>query len=128
MQGINIASVYKAYSKEVEFGMRTIPNYKMGIPVPFSIKAHSNLLLQKREDDSIYIRMPKGLEWDLSFGRDRSNNREIVERVLSGQYDVGNSSIQESKNGKRFLLLVVLLFTQLGIVNIGFIFQSHNFR
>lgn len=47
------------------------------------------------------------MEWDLSFGRDRSNNREIVERVLSGQYDVGNSTIQETKNKKRFLLLVV---------------------
>lgn len=103
----NIASVYNAYSKEVELGMRTIPNYKKGIPVPFPIKAHGKLLLQKREDGSIYIRMPKGLEWDLSFGRDRSNNREIVERVLSGQYDVGNSSLQESKNKKRFLLLVV---------------------
>jgi len=47
------------------------------------------------------------LEWDLFFGRDRSNNREIVERVLNGQYDVGISTIQETKNKKRFLLLVV---------------------
>lgn len=99
----NITKVYKAYSKEVEFGMRTIPNYKRGIPVPFTIKPNGVLNLQKREDGSIFIHFPKGLEWDL----DRSNNREIVERVLSGQYDVGNSSIQESKNKKRFLLLVV---------------------
>ena len=103
----NIASVYKAYSKEVQFGNRTIPNYKKGIPAPFSIKAGGALLLKKREDGSIYIRMPKGLEWDLAFGRDRSNNREIVERILSGQYDAGNSSIQQAKNGKCFLLLIV---------------------
>lgn len=64
-------------------------------------------MLMRRSDNSVYVRFPKGLEWDLSFGRDRSNNREIVERVLDGRYDVGNSSIQESKNGKRFLLLVV---------------------
>ena len=103
----NITSTYKAYSKEVEYGSRTIPNFKKGIPVPFPIKRAGELLLRKRDDGSIYILFPKGLEWDLSFGRDRSNNREIVERVLSGQYDVGNSSIQEAKNKKRFLLLVV---------------------
>lgn len=103
----NISSTYRNYSLEVEQGTRTIPTYKKGIPVPFSIKDHGELRLQQRDDGSIFIRFPLGLEWDLSFGRDRSNNREIVERVLSGQYDVGNSSIQEAKNRKRFLLLVV---------------------
>lgn len=103
----NISSTYKYYTLEVERGARTIPNYKKGIPVPFSIKQHGELRLRKREDGSVYVVFPKGLEWDLSFGRDRSNNREIVERVLSGQYDVGNSSIQESKNRKCFLNLVV---------------------
>lgn len=103
----NISSTYREYSLEVERGDRTIPNYKKGIPVPFSIKPHGQLHISKREDGSIYVRFPKGLEWDLSFGRDRSNNREIVERILSGQYDAGNSSIQETKNNKRFLLLVV---------------------
>ena len=103
----NISSTYREYSLDVESGVRTIPNYKKGIPVPFSIKQKGEIVLKKREDGSIYVRFPKGLEWDLNFGRDRSNNREIVERVLSGQYDVGNSSIQEAKNKKRFLLLVV---------------------
>lgn len=103
----NVSSTYKCYSKEVEFGNRTIPNFKRGIPVPFSIKVLKSLMLKKREDGSIFVYFPKGLEWDLSFGRDRSNNREIVERILSGQYDTGNSSLQEAKNGKIFLLLVV---------------------
>lgn len=98
----NISSTYREYSLDVERGVRTIPNYKKGIPVPFSIKQKGEIVLKKREDDSIYVRFPKGLEWDLSFGRDRSNNREIVERVLSGQYDVGNSSIQETKNNNYF--------------------------
>lgn len=113
----NVAGVYKTYSKEVEYGTRTIPNYKKGIPVPFPIKYHGQLLLKRRDDGSIYIRFPLGLEWDLDFGRDRSNNREIVERVLSGQYDVGNSSIQEAKNKKRFLLLVVKIPKENRILN-----------
>ena len=102
-----VLPTYRAYSKDVEYGERALSNYKKGMPVPFSIKPNKQLALKRREDGSIYIRMPKGLEWDLDFGRDRSNNREIVERVLSGQYDVGNSSIQEARNKKRFLLLVV---------------------
>lgn len=53
------------------------------------------------------MRFPFGLEWDLYFGRDRSNNRELVERVVTQVYDAGNSSLQECKNGKVFLLLVV---------------------
>lgn len=113
----NITSTYSAYSKEVEYGNRTIPNFKRGIPVPFPIKQQGTLQLKRREDGSIYIRFPKGLEWDLSFGRDRSNNREIVERVLNGQYDVGNSSIQETKNKKRFLLLVVKIPKQAVTLN-----------
>lgn len=103
----NISSTYKHYSLEVENGKRTIPNYRKGIPVPFPIKSHNKLMLKRRDNGTIYVRFPKGIEWDLVFGRDKSNNKEIVERVLSGQYDVGVSSIQEAKNRKRFLLLVV---------------------
>ena len=103
----NISSTYREYALDVESGRRTIPNFQKGIPVPIRVKKNRVLRLRKREDGSIYISLPRGLEWDLNFGRDRSNNREIVERVLSGQYDVGGSSIQEAKNGKRFLLLVV---------------------
>ena len=33
----NISSTYKAYTQEVERGDKTIPNFKRGIPVPFSI-------------------------------------------------------------------------------------------
>ena len=74
----NISSTYSCYRKEVEQGKRTIPNYKRGIPVPFSIKQHGELLLQRRSDGSFFVRFPFGAEWDLFFGRDKSNNKEIV--------------------------------------------------
>lgn len=103
----NVFQTYKQYRTDVEFGKRVISNFKKGMPIPFSIKVNGNLRLKQRDDGSIFVYFPKGLEWDLSFGRDRSNNREIVERILSGQYDTGISSLQEAKNGKVFLLLVV---------------------
>lgn len=103
----NISSTCSCFRKDVENGKRTIPNYKKGIPVPFSMTMHNKLQLQRRNDGSFFVRMPMGLEWDLFFGRDRSNNREIVERILNHQYEAGNSSLQEAKNGKIFLLLLV---------------------
>ena len=109
----NIIKTYNSYKTEIKFGERTIPNFKKGLPVPFPIKYNGNLQICKRDDGTIFVRLPgkKGqkwhLEWDLDFGRDRSNNREIVERILNGTYDVGNSSIQETRSRKRFLLLVV---------------------
>ena len=103
----DITSTYKKYTKEIAKGKRTLPNFKKGLPVPFPMKVKSVVQLQRRGDGTVFVRFPMGLEWDLYFGRDRSNNREIVERVLKGEYDVGNSSIQECKNGKIFLLLVV---------------------
>ncbi len=104
----SVSSTYSEYKKQIARGERAIPNYKKGMPVPIRMKANGQLKLRRRPDNSIYVLTPRGLEWDLSFGRDRSNNREIVERVLSGQYDVGGSSIQE-KGRKIFLLLVVKL-------------------
>lgn len=102
-----IVSTYKAYTKEVERGARTIPNYKKGVPVPFQMTKNKELQLKQRSDGSYYVKFPKGLEWNLYFGRDRSNNLEIVKRILSGEYLVGDSSIQQTKKGKIFLLLVV---------------------
>lgn len=102
----NISSTYDHYKRDIAKGNCAIPNYKKGIPVPFSIRHQKDLNIRRREDGNIYVRFPKGLEWDLYFGRDRSNNREIVERILSGVYKACNSSIQ-TKNDKTFLLLTV---------------------
>ncbi len=105
-------SKYTEKRIKIKNGECSVPNYRKGMPVPFRIKIgpnHNTLGIFRRDDnpDNIYFKFPKGLEWDLSFGRDPSNNREIVERILSGEYSAGNSSIQEAKNGKKFLLLVV---------------------
>lgn len=101
----NIYKTYRKFESDIYTGERSIPTYKKGLPVPFPIKK-DGLKLRKREDGSIYVRFPKGLEWDLKLDKDPSGG-EIVERVLSGQYDVGNSSIQETKRNKHLLLLVV---------------------
>ena len=45
-----------------------------------------------------------GIPFQMRFGKDRSGNKLIVERVLSGEYKMCTSSIQ-MKDGKMFLLL-----------------------
>lgn len=102
----NISKTYSEYKSDIAQGDRAISNYKRNMPVPFSIKSSGKLNVIRRDDGTIYVSLPKGLEFDLVFGRDRSNNREIVERVLNGTYKACNSSIQ-TKNSKTFLLLVV---------------------
>lgn len=102
-----IVATYKSYQSEIEIGKRTLPNFKKGLPVPFPMNPDKILQLRRRNDGSIYVLFPRGLEWDLFFGKDPSNNREIVNRILSGEYGVGDSSIQQNKKGKTFLSLVV---------------------
>ena len=85
-----------------------MPNYKKGIPVPFLMANGSGkIALREREDGSPYVLFPRGLEWDLHFGKDSSNNREIVKRVFNGEYKACDSSLQQAKNKKIFLSLVV---------------------
>lgn len=102
-----ISKKYDTYRFDISIGKQTLPHYKKGIPVPFLMGNKPKIALRKRANGSYYIFFPKELEWDLNFGRDRSNNKAIVERIFSGEYKACDSSIQEAKNGKRFLLLVV---------------------
>lgn len=104
----SISSNYKEFRKQITQGVRTLPNFKQGLPVPFSMTSNKVLKLNTRDDGSIYLSWISGIEWDLNFGRDRSNNREIVESVLAGKYRACNSTIQQKeRGGKVFLLLVV---------------------
>ena len=103
-----ISKTYNSSRFDVSIGKRTVPNYKKGIPVPFLMANGSGkIALREREDGSPYVLFPRGLEWDLHFGKDSSNNREIVKRVFNGEYKACDSSLQQAKNKKIFLSLVV---------------------
>ena len=97
--------VTKNYSNEifdVRLGKRSLRTYRKGMPIPF-MKLSLKL---KKVDDEICLKWVNNIEFTLHFGRDKSNNQIIVERILKGDYKVGDSSIQ-LKKGKIFLLLVV---------------------
>jgi IS605 OrfB family transposase len=98
----SIQKSYKAAFKELMFGKRSLPTYKKGIPIPFQFQNE----FKKAENGDIGFAWLNDVDFHLRFGRDRSNNRSIIEKILNGVYKACDSSIQ-LKDSKLFLLLAV---------------------
>lgn len=116
--------VQKDYNKaktELKKGERVISTYKKGMPIPFPIS--DSIRLQKQGEDFV-LKWYNKTFFKLHFGRDRSNNRVIVERLIQSglndkqkgeDYVMNNSSIQlleKDKMTKIFLLLSMDIPTQ----------------
>ena len=117
---------YNNNKREVKSGERALSTYKKGMGIPFSIKPESGLRLFIKEN-GIYLkwfklnndRKEKEILFRLEFGKDASNNRCIVERLIESDkqqkkkgedYVANNSSIKLVKNGRNtriFLLLSI---------------------
>ena len=82
--------------------MRT---YRKGIPIPFNFNTSKKWFEQT--DKEIFLNWYGNIKFNLFFGRDRSNNRTIVERCLAGEYKYADSSIQ-LKDRKIFFILLVI--------------------
>lgn len=89
---------------DVKRGKRSIRNYRKDLPIPF-MKASMRF---EQTDSEIFMKWIKNINFKLNFGRDKSNNEEIVKRVLNETYGYGDSSIKITDR-KIFLLLVVKL-------------------
>lgn len=99
-----IVEKYKRELKEVRQGKRALSSFKKGMPIPFM----KDSLRLRKEENGIFLYWINDIKFCLRFGKDLSNNRAIVERVLNNQYEIGDSSIQVADK-KIFLLLVVKL-------------------
>ena len=110
-------------SKEVREGKRSIRTYKKGMPIPFpwnkSIRiefAKTDSSIKNQEDYEFYLKWYNGLKFHLHFGKDRSNNRQILKRCLglddqcNEKYQMQTSSIQMKKvtDGMELYLLLVI--------------------
>lgn len=104
--------------KKIESGERALSTYKKGMEIPFSIRENKRLKLFIKEE-GIYLKWFKEILFRLEFGKDASNNRCIVERLIESDrqqknkgedYVANNSSIKLVKYGKStriFLLLSI---------------------
>lgn len=109
---------YNNNQKKIESGERALSTYKKGMEIPFSIRENKRLKLFIKEG-GIYLKWFKEILFRLEFGKDASNNRCIVERLIESDkqqkgkgedYVANNSSIKLVKNGKNtriFLLLSI---------------------
>lgn len=109
---------YNNNQKKIESGERALSTYKKGMEIPFSIRENKRLKLFIKEK-GIYLKWFKEILFRLEFGKDASNNRCIVERLIESykqqkkkgeDYVANNSSIKLVKNGKNtriFLLLSI---------------------
>lgn len=95
-----IENLFSEYWVNLKLGNTALPSFKKETPIP-TIKKYLNI----NEEDYSFVWYNK-LKFRLFFGRDRSNNKAIVDNVLNETYTLCDSSIQ-LKDGKIFLLLVV---------------------
>lgn len=119
----DIVSKYGKARLDIANGVKSPSTYKRGIPIPFSVNKKAPFVFI---DGEYYLEWFKGktkeatgkiLRFKLHFGKDKSNNRAIVERLVESAklekgkdeaYVVNNSSIQLVDKGnttKIFLLL-----------------------
>ena len=112
---------YNNNQKKIESGERALSTYKKGMEIPFSIRENKRLKLFIKEE-GIYLKWFKEILFRLEFGKDTSNNRCIVERLIESDkqqkknkgedYVANNSSIKLIKKGndkstRIFLLLSI---------------------
>ena len=128
--------VTKYYNEDRKKGIykRSLRSYKDTLPIPYQRKSFKDLRFAEYENgegkksEGCFFSLA-GIPFQMRFGRDRSGNRLIVERVISGEYKMCTSSIQIDGN-KCFLLLCVdipkkevkldedkTLFAFLGVLN-----------
>lgn len=110
----NLAQIVrKNYQEDRKQGMwhRSLRSYKSNLPIPFQRKSFYDFGFRDYENgegkqcNGCFFTLSK-IPFQMKFGRDRSGNRLIVERVLSGEYKMATSSIVCDGN-KIFLLLCV---------------------
>jgi len=103
--------VRKVYQDDRKKGMwnRSLRSYKANMPMPFKAERFCDLRISEYHDKEDTVRKGclftlMGIPFQCRFGRDRSNNRVIVERVIEGDYKMCTSSIQI--DGKKIYLLL----------------------
>ena len=108
-----LQNVHKMYQDDRKKGMwnKSLRSYKSNMPIPFKAERFLNLRFAEYENGEgekntgcFFTLM--GIPFQMRFGRDRSGNRLIVERVISGEYKMCTSSIKVDGK-KTFLLLCV---------------------
>jgi IS605 OrfB family transposase len=128
--------VTKNYTEDRKRGMykNALRSYKNSLPIPYRKKSFKDMRFAEYEKEDggkvtgCFFALA-GIPFQMRFGRDRSNNQVVVERVISGEYKMCTSSLK-FKGKKKYLLLSVdipkhevdvdpkkTLYSYLGVMN-----------
>jgi putative transposase len=86
-------------------GESSLMTFKKTMPIPFPKTILKNL--EKFDDRNFMfdlILSPNTISFKTKLGYDKSNNKEIIERIIKGEYEMSDSSLQ-LKDNKIYLLL-----------------------
>lgn len=105
--------VRKMYQDDRKQGMwrRSLRSYKAGMPIPYKQGDFLNLRFatytdrEGKEHEGCFFTIEK-IPFQMKFGRDRSNNRLVVERIISGEYKMCTSSLKYDPNRNKWYLLL----------------------
>jgi transposase len=97
----NIVRNYKSEKLLVWQGKKSLRSYKDSIPIPFSKKYVAFTPCEKWYELNLFK-----IPFKTYLGKDRNNNRVMIDRIITGEYEASGSSLQISKN-KIFLLLCI---------------------
>lgn len=97
--------VYKNFSesiRDVLKGDSSVTSFKKDFPLLFMSNSIRNLSIDDKSGSFEFSAIP----FRFVFGRDKSNNKSIVEKITTGEYKMSNSSFKFIDN-KLFFFLVV---------------------
>ena len=86
-------------------GERSLATYKKGMPIPFSLEKRHVII---GDGDNYYLPWFEDTRFRLNFGRDRSNNRAIIDNCIKAKkYKLCPTAKIQLKDRKLFLLVTV---------------------
>lgn len=91
--------------KEQIRGERSLATYKKGMPIPFGFEKRHVIIC---DGDNYYLPWFEDTRFRLNFGRDRSNNRAIIDNCIkTKKYKLCAAAKIQLKERKLFLLITV---------------------
>lgn len=94
---------FKDHKFEILTGKRSLSTYKKGMNIPISSNTIQNI---RNEDNGIRFDFTQKYSCVFVFGRDKSNNKIIVENIMSGMYKLCDSEMLV--DGKKLFLFLVV--------------------
>ncbi len=96
-----VFSLFKQDIFDVQIGKRAMRTYKPNSPMP----TMKSSLIFKKDNGQVFLTWCK-MDFVLAFGRDKSDNRTIVDRILAKEYQLCDSSIQYNRERNKIFLLL----------------------